>query len=69
MDKGAWRTTVHGVAELDMTEAPWHACSSVGEASFARSLIAMALYQPRLSLSPAHELCSAPLASSQLRKR
>ena len=68
MDKGAWRTTVHGVAELDTTEVPWHAGSSVGEASFAQSLIATALYQPCLSLSPAHELCSAPLASSKPRK-
>ena len=25
MDRGAWRATVHSVAELDMTEATWHA--------------------------------------------
>ena len=24
MDKGAWWATVHGVSELDMTEAIWH---------------------------------------------
>ena len=26
MDRGAWRATVHEIAELDMTEATEHAC-------------------------------------------
>ena len=26
VDRGAWWATVHGVAELDMTEATQHAC-------------------------------------------
>ena len=26
VDRGAWQPTVHGVAELDMTEATEHAC-------------------------------------------
>ena len=26
MDRGAWRATVHRVAELDMTEVTEHAC-------------------------------------------
>ena len=25
MDRGAWRATVHGAAELDMAEETWHA--------------------------------------------
>ena len=25
MDRGAWKATIHGVAELDMTEATQHA--------------------------------------------
>ena len=28
MDSGAWRATVHGVAELDMTEETEHACTA-----------------------------------------
>ena len=27
MDRGACRATVHGIAELDMTEATSHACT------------------------------------------
>ena len=26
MDRGTWQATVHGVAELDTTEATQHAC-------------------------------------------
>ena len=26
MDRGAWRATIHGVAELDTTGATWHTC-------------------------------------------
>ena len=26
MDRGAWRATVHWVAELDITEGTWHEC-------------------------------------------
>ena len=26
MDRGAWRGVVHGIPELDTTEATWHAC-------------------------------------------
>ena len=29
MDKGAWRATVHGVAELDASEATLHACMHI----------------------------------------
>ena len=28
MDSGAWRATVHGVAELDTTEETEHACTA-----------------------------------------
>ena len=43
MDIGAWQATVHSVAESDMTEATWHACthtggSEVGKAKQRRSL-------------------------------
>ena len=27
MDRGAWRATVHGITELDTTEATYHACA------------------------------------------
>ena len=27
MDRGAWRATIHGIAELDTTEATYHACA------------------------------------------
>ena len=30
-DRGAWRTTVHGVSELDTTEAPWNACTETND--------------------------------------
>ena len=29
MDRGAWRATVHGVTELDVTEATWHTHSKI----------------------------------------
>ena len=43
MDREAWQATVHSVAESDMTEATWHACthtggSEVGKAKQRRSL-------------------------------
>ena len=33
MDTGAWQATVYGVAELDMTEANEHTCTSRSEPS------------------------------------
>ena len=30
MDRGAWRATVHGVAQLNMTEGTEHACAHTG---------------------------------------
>ena len=30
MDKGAWRATVHGVAQSNMTEGTEHACTHIG---------------------------------------
>ena len=30
MDRGAWRATVHGVAQLNMTEGTEHACTHTG---------------------------------------
>ena len=31
MDRGTWRATVHGVSELDTTEATWNACTETND--------------------------------------
>ena len=38
LDRGAWRATVHGVEESDMSEATEHACNIIRQKDFKKCI-------------------------------
>ena len=55
MDRGAWQTTVHGVAELDRTEATEHACTKTYTSHFffpTQSPLDLSFHSARPDMSP-----------------
>ena len=62
MDRGVWQATVHGVAELDTTEATQHAHSHI-EADLCAYLSIIYVFIDPTYLSSTH-LCACPLPYS-----
>ena len=59
MDTGAWQATVHGVAELDMTERLSTHNSKSGSWSSPFTLKSLLVTQPALPLPAVQDLCGS----------